>query len=263
MISLSRISAIIVRHMLVVSRDLHKWSQAFFWPLLDIVIWGFIGRWIQQDFNSGLETILLVMAPIALWQIVFRVSYDISGTLLEELWAHNLINLFTTPLKLSEWIIASMTLAALMGTIVFSICIAAVYFFFGTSLLSLGWTLLPTIFTLFFSGLSIGFATAGLLIVYGARIQSLVFMSVWLFVPLAGVYYSVTALPPILQTVAYCLPMAPAFQSVRQYVATGYFDFNLALWGCVLSVIYFVITVLFFKYMFRKSKRYGLARLVD
>ncbi len=96
MISLSRISAIIVRHMLVVSRDLHKWSQAFFWPLLDIVIWGFIGRWIQQDFNSGLETILLVMAPIALWQIVFRVSYDISGTLLEELWAHNLINLFTT-----------------------------------------------------------------------------------------------------------------------------------------------------------------------
>ncbi len=264
MISFMRISAIILRHLRVLSRDLHKASQAFYWPLLDIVIWGFTSRWIAQEWGSdGINTVLLIMAPLALWQIVFRTNYDVAGGILEELWAHNMVNLFTTPLRLSEWMVATVALAGFMASVVFVVCTVAIYAFFGVSLLSLGIPLFLSMISLFLAGLAIGFFTTGILVVYGMHIQSIVFMSVWLFAPFSAVYYSLSALPPVLQNIAWCFPMAPVMEAMRMYVITGAFQYSMYAWGTFLSVLYCMLGVFFFMKMFKKSTQYGLARLVE
>ena len=50
MVSLSDITAIVLRHTRLYWRDLNLFLGILYWPILDILIWGFLGSWIQTSF---------------------------------------------------------------------------------------------------------------------------------------------------------------------------------------------------------------------
>ncbi len=106
MLSGSSIGALVLRHIYVWRRDLNLILATLYWPLLDILIWGFLGAWIQQSgakqFHNYEVTALL---GILLWQVVARGSIITVSTFTEELWSHNVQNLFSLPLRTTEWMI--------------------------------------------------------------------------------------------------------------------------------------------------------------
>src|SRR6478752_7438699 len=128
MVSFESIWAIVMRHIRMWRRDFNYILGGFYWPILDIFIWGFLGSWIQQyhatQFHNYQEVALL---GILLWQIVGRGCNVFLTTLCEELWSNNIVNLFSLPLALSEWIIGSILFYAIIMSIVSIFCLAVIF----------------------------------------------------------------------------------------------------------------------------------------
>ena len=208
-----RIWAMVVRHLRQLPSDFNKLSSIVYWPFLDIVIFGFVGSWVDS-FTMLDTTKLILITNVVLWQIVVRADFGVSLNLLEEIWAHNISNLFSTPLTIWEWICATFIEGIIMLLGITAFCGIVVYLLYGYNIISLGFWLVPIIFLMFLSGLSIGFFTSSLLIYWGARIQTLAWMIGWIFAPVSGAYHPITVLPECLQTVA---PLVAAVLCNRKY----------------------------------------------
>lgn len=258
-----RIRAIVLRHVIQIPRDFGRLSTLLYWPIVDMFIFGFTTVWLKDMgvMSSQLETI--VLSGIILWQIVVRANLDISGSLLEEIWSHNMNNLFAAPLMITEWICAVVILASIMT--ILSACYVGLcaWFFYSFSLLSLGIVLVPTFISVLFSGIFMGFFASSFLVYYGARVQTLVYMMGYIFMPLSGISYSLDILPAFVQRIAYALPMSYTFEMVRMYVMQEVIVWQLFSRAMLLNGIYCGLSLIFFVSAFEKSRSKGLSRLVD
>ena len=79
-----RIFAIFLRYFYTIS-GMHQFVDLFFWPLIDILLWGLTMAWIQQQQTMP-HLPLLILSAVILWQIVTRADCDISVNMLQEFW---------------------------------------------------------------------------------------------------------------------------------------------------------------------------------
>ncbi len=258
-----RIKTIILRHLLQYPRDLGRLSMLFYWPLIDIVIIGFTIVWLKNmnAISENLERVTL--ASILLWQVIVRSNLDISGNLLEEIWSHNMNNFFSTPITLAEWMMAMIILSFNLSLLVFVYIGFLSWLFYSFNVLSLGWILVPIFLQLYISGMAMGFFAASVLVYFGVRVQSIVFMMGYLLMPLSAVSYELNALPTTARYIAHLLPMSYIFEFLREYILNSVFNWQLFNSALALNCIYFSASLLCFYYMFEKSREKGLARLVD
>ncbi len=257
---LYRINAVFLRHLILVPRDLNRFVELIYWPFMDIVLWGFMSFWVQKESLTA-ELPLILLTALVLWSLVYRANMEISYSLLDELWSHNMVNLFSSPLTFSEWVVAVLMLGIVKVLFVFFYSIAAIYFLYSLNVLSLGLSLIPYALLLIISGWSIGFIVTAVICFFGQKLQTLVWVTAYLFVPFSAVYYPVSSLPVWAQKISYCLPMTYIFEGMRELVATGIVNRYYLLWATILNIVFCVVSLLFFKYIFEKTKIYGLARL--
>jgi len=258
---LYRIWALIIRNFIVNFRDFGRIIDFCYWPLLDIIVWGFTSTWIEQSNNNVSQVNLILLSGIVLWHVTFRANFEVSFNLLEELWSRNIINLFSTPLKISEWITAVIMLGVTNGLLANIFGALMVWLLYKISIFSVGLILVPCILSLLFSGLAIGFFTASLLIYWGQKVQKLVWALGWFFAPFSAVFYPLEILPKWICVFARLLPMTYTFEGIRSYVTTGVIPFSYIITSILLSSLYLTFAILFFNYMLNQSKIKGLARL--
>ena len=258
-----RVWAITLRHLRHITHDFSRLTVIFYWPFEEIILWGYSGLWVQQD-QGGLSHVgLSLLIGSVLWQITVRANYDISLNLLEEIWSNNVSNLFSTPLKLSEWIGAVILLALVtLGAMILFLS-GVVWLLYACSFTQFGWALIPILVGLFLAGLSIGFFAAALLVYWGVRIEALIWSIGWIFAPFSGVYYALDVLPAWAQVVARCLPMSYIFDAIRILIEKNQFPLREVAVSLSLDCVYFALALFFFKMMFEKSRNEGLARLVS
>src|SRR5689334_13457402 len=132
-----RIEAVIVRHWYHLTQDWIRIVQLFYWPLFDILIWGYASMWLTSGTGSLVLPYSMILGGV-LWNLVVRVCFEISVNFLEEVWAHNLINLFSSPLYLTEWVCAAVLLALGMSLILGIALSGVVYLLYGLNLLLFG-----------------------------------------------------------------------------------------------------------------------------
>lgn len=261
-ISWHRIEAVIVRHCYHLSQDWIRIVQTFYWPLLDILMWGYVGIWVSGDQNSMALPYAMVIGG-SLWNLVVRGCYEISVSFLEEIWSCNLINLFSSPLLLSEWVIASVIMVLGMTIALAIFLVGVIYLAFGLNVLMFGWPLLVVSFQLLLAGLWTGFLGAVLVAIYGRRVDALVYMNGWILLPFSCVYYTVDVLPGWAQLVAKAIPMTYTFDAMRSVIMHGIaprYEISMAF---ALNIVYIVISLYLFKYFFEKSRVKGLERLIN
>lgn len=259
--SFTRMWAISVRHIYQFRRDSSRWTHVFYWPLLDIILWGFSIRWMSSDMGADQRLSLAVLAALALWQIVVRSNFDVSITLLEDIESYNVVNLFSSPLSVFEWIGGIFLFACINLVCTFCYCTLLVKLLYGVNILVLGWRLIPIVGALFITGLALGFFSAGILIYRGRRIAGFVYLLGWMFAPVSSVFYPIHVLSPILQKIAWLLPAAHIFEGLRSLVLNEYVPLHAMAIGSALAAAYFTGAVFFFHWMFTKSCTRGLARL--
>jgi ABC-2 type transport system permease protein len=260
-LSLARINAMILRHLYMVPRTLESWAESLYWPVVDLVIWGLTTRWVESSPGSVPRLALIVLTGVVFWQVVWRANYEISVNLLEEFWNQNLVNLFATPLSIWEWSISLVVLGLIKNLLTLVVGIGGVWLLYRLNIFEVGWMLLPFLFALMMSGWFMGFTASALIVYYGRRLQSLAWIIGFALAPLSAVFYPLSALPGWARRIAIALPMTHVFEGMRQILRGGPLPFA-ALWlSFGLNVLYLTLSILFFGWMFERSRSKGLGRL--
>jgi len=258
--SFKRIWAIFLRYFFYFSR-LDNLAEVFYWPTIDIFLWGITSIWIQSEQTQLPDIALMILTGLVFWQILWRGNYEITVNILQEFWNRNLVNLFSTPLKLSEWMSATMLvgIVKIVITLVFSSLL--VWLLYALNIYQVGWAIIPYIGLLTFSGWMMGYLSGGIMIYFGQRFQMLAWMTPFIFAPFSAVFYPMSALPTWGQVIAKCLPTTYVFEGMRKVLTEGTFSYKMFWMSLALNAIFLTLAISFFKMMFEKSRTKGLSRL--
>jgi ABC-2 type transport system permease protein len=259
--NLTRAYGVFLRYFYVLRKGPQQLSDLFYWPLIDILLWGLTSVWIQSQTRDVPNLPLVLMTGLIFWQITWRGSIDITVSLLQEFWHRNLINLFSTPLTLSEWILGTIFLCLSKLTVTVTLGALSVYILYALNVFTIGWAFLPFAVSLLLFGWTLGFLASALIVYWGQQLEALAWMVGFIFAPFSAVFYPLDALPQWAQSISWCLPTTYIFEGMRQILRTDSFPVSYFLLSLLLNLVYFLLSLLLFRVMFEKSRAKGLARL--
>src|ERR1041385_4541285 len=128
----------------------------FGWVAVDIVLWGFISRYLNMVSHAGFDFTPALLGAVLFWDFFTRVMQGITTAFFEEVWSRNFLNLFATPLSISEYVtglVLTSVLTSLIGLIAMLVLATLV---FGLSFVSMGLMLIPFVLVLFLFGIALG-----------------------------------------------------------------------------------------------------------
>jgi len=255
------VGAIVFRHLYNFKHSWDRLSDAFYWPAMDIFLWGFTSVYITKQSGNIPGIAVILLSGLILWQIVWRSQYEITVNLLEEMWNQNLANLFASPLRVREWLAGVFILGILKMILSLSFAVLLALFAYKANIFLLGFYLIPFMINLLITGWAVGLIVAGLIVLYGMRIQTLAWTGIFLLAPFSAVYYPVSTLPVWAQKIAMFIPTSYIFEGMREVITNGKTAPDMLLKSFLLNGLFLVLGFVLFIFMFDKSKTKGLARL--
>jgi ABC-2 type transport system permease protein len=228
--------------------------------MMDLLLWGLTISYVKSISRSPDNVVLVVVSGILLWLIVWRGQYEITVNILEELWSKNLINLFVSPLKFSEWVISLVILGIIKASasVVFATTVA--FLLYKVGLFVYGWYLIPFFLLLFMTGWWVGFIVAGLILRYGTKVEQFAWSAIYIIAPFSAIYYPLSILPGWAKTISLFIPTSYVFEGAREIVATGSLDTNKLLMSFVLNLVCLLLSILFLIRSFSKVLSRGLVK---
>ncbi len=256
-----RIYGTMLRYVFVLRHNLDRVADMFYWPILDLLLWGVTSMYFQKFVPDASWLVLSIVSGITLWLMVWRGQYELPMNLLEDIWNKNLVNMFVSPLSVKEWMIASLIMGILKGLVSFAFAGFLSFILYQVNVFSLGVFLLPFVALLLMSGWWIGFMVTALILWFGRRMQALAWTFAWVLAPFSLVYYPLSALPPIAQKISLILPTSYIFEGMREVLTTGNIDISKLVLSFILNLLYLAISLFFLKKAFQKILRQGLIKL--
>jgi ABC-2 type transport system permease protein len=179
---------------------------------------------------------------------------------LEDVWSHNFINFFASPLRIREYLGGMVLTSVATGVAGFFMMILIAGLVFGYNFFIVGLLAIPYMTILFIFGVTLGVFTSALVFRLGPSAEWLAWPIPIILSLFAGVYYPVSTLPAYLQTAAKLIPASYVFESFRSLLGEGGADtrliFNLAA-GLSLSFLYLFLAMLFFNRIYRYNLKNG------
>lgn len=253
-----RVKAVILRHTYEARRNFDRLIDTLYWPVLDIIVWGFFTIYLASDKRMPPGIVRLMLGAVILWGLFYSVQRDMAVGFIDELWSRNLVNLFSTPLSMSEYmtgLIAVNLMKAAAGMVAAGLIAWLCYAF---DIFPMVPAFLPFMLNLVLFALALGVIITGLIFRYTTRIQGLAWSFAGVLMPFSCVLYPVSALPRSLRVVALTLPTAHSFEGMRQVLNGGGFSARHFEWGLGLNVLYFALAIVFFRWIFESARSRGL-----
>lgn len=253
----TRIEALVIRHLYLYKRSVPRLMEILYWPMLDLVLWGFITMYLSEFKQNLPNFVTFLLGAMILWDILFRSQQGISISFLEEIWSRNLINLFVSPLTISEYLTANIIVSILKVFSAGILLIAGAQLLFGFNMFVMGSSLFILFFNLIIMGWAIGIVTISLILRFGEEAEVMAWGFPFIFQPISAVFYPVSVLPEYLRYVAYFVPAAHTFEGMRQVVNDGTFPLKHMIIAFVLNIIYMALSWLLFSKVFEQAKEKG------
>ena len=255
--SLTRIGAMLSRHYYLFRGSWTRIFDLMYWPLLQMVIWGFITVFLNQHSTWFAQAAGVLIGAVLLWDVLVRAQFGFTLSLLEEMWSRNLANLFVAPLRPYEFGLSLMAMGVIRSAIgVVPAALLAIPMF-HYSVFEMGLPLLAFWSMLIMLGWSIGLMIAALLFRFGLAAESYAWASIFLIQPVSGVWYPVDVLPGWLQPVAWALPSAHVFEGMRAVLVSGVFRWDLLASAFALNLVYLALAFGAFLYAFARARQRG------
>jgi ABC-2 type transport system permease protein len=89
----------------------------FAWVAIDIVLWGFITRWLNKVSASHIDFVPSLLGAVLLWDFFTRVMQGVTNAFFEDLWSRNFLNIFAAPLSIGEYL-AGLVLAGIATSLI-------------------------------------------------------------------------------------------------------------------------------------------------
>src|SRR5258708_10318657 len=221
MISHRRVTAMILRYTINMKHSFDRLSDMFFWPAMDLFIWGLTGLYFAKLTPNNSQTIIVLLTGLIFWTVIWRAQYEITTNLLSEMWDNNLVNIFASPLKVSEWILSVIIYGFIKMTLSLFFSAFIAFLLYHYPVFKYGIYTIPIVASLVMTGWAAGFFVAGLIIRYGQKIQTTAWTGAYLIAPFSALYYPVTVLPVWAQKIAIFTPSSYMFESMRQILLNG------------------------------------------
>lgn len=255
---LKRIYAIFLRQVFIFKKSASHIVGLFYWSTVDLLLWGFITIYLSRIGTSNFAFVAVILGTIILWNFLTRVQHGISVSFLEDVWTRNFINLFSSPLTLHEYILG-LVLTSIATSLISTFLMAGfAWFLFAYNIFQFGFLLLPFIAILFFLGWALGLLSVAIILRLGPSSEILAWSIPALLGPISGVFYPISALPNVIQTVAAFVPISHVFEGMRQVVLTGSFDAGRLFLAGILSLIFFLAAYWLLVRSYRRVLRLGL-----
>jgi ABC-2 type transport system permease protein len=256
----NRIAALLLRYLYLYRRSLARSMEIFFWPVMDLLVWGFVSIYFQQV--GAPRAVLFLLGGLIFWDVFYRSQQAITLSLTEEIWVRNLLNVFIAPVRIGEVVLATCLLGlirALLSTAVLGILAFVLYEF---DLMRLGAALLPYFTSLLLFGWAVGMCTMAVILRFGHAAEALIWGTPFLLQPISAAFYPVSVLPRWLQAIARLLPSTHVFEGMRATLETGRPELAPLVPALVLNVVYLALGGAFFGWMMRRVREKGyLGRL--
>lgn len=255
---LHRITAIVFRHLYLYRRSLPRIMEIFYWPFLDLIIWGFITLYLARFQTQVPGFVTFFLGALILWDVLFRSQQGITISFLEELWSRNLMNLFASPLKPSEFLAATMVMSIFKVVCVSLVMGLCAWLFYDYSILIVGLWLFPFVLNLVVTGWIIGVFTTSLIMRFGQEAEVLAWSMVFLFQPISCVFYPMDVLPTWLKPVAWANPAAHVFEGMRGVLSQAGQPLEHLGWAFGLNLLFLAAMIAWFHRTFAYCRDQGL-----
>jgi ABC-2 type transport system permease protein len=253
-----RIAAIVLRQFYLIRGSVTRTVPLFVWVAIDIVLWGFITRYLNSVTSAGFDFVPVLLGAVLLWDFFTRVMQGVTMAFFEDVWTRNFLNIFASPLTIAEYltglVFTSITTSA-VGLVVMVVLAAAV---FGLSFLSYGATLVGFVMVLFLFGIALGVAACAVVLRFGPSAEWFVWPIPGLLSPFAGVFYPIATLPRWMQAIAAILPPSHVFEGLRAVVRGGSVSPARLAVAAALAIAYLLGACWVFTRVYRQAVRTGL-----
>jgi ABC-2 type transport system permease protein len=256
--TLSRTNAIVLRHLYLVSGSPARVLPLFAWVAIDMVLWGFITKYLNAVSSAGFDFVPVFLGAVLLWDFFTRVMHGVTMAFMEDVWSRNFLNIFATPLSTSEYVgglVLSSIATSSVGLLVMLLLASTI---FGLSFLAYGIVLIPFLLVLFLFGIALGILGAAIVLRFGPASEWFIWPIPALISPFAGVFYPISTLPLWMQYICRALPPSYIFENVRAIVAGGQASIPELVVGALLAVLDVILACWIFVSVYRHSVRTGL-----
>ena len=254
----NRVAAIVLRYFYLLRGSPARVVPLFAWVAIDIVLWGFITRYLNTVSSSGFNFVPALLGAVLMWDFFTRVMQGVTMAFFEDVWARNLLNIFATPLSIPEYL-AGLVLSSIatssIGLVAMLLLATTV---FGLSFFSYGAALVPFLLVLFLFGIALGIFACGMVLRMGPAAEWFVWPIPALVSPFAGVFYPVSTLPGWMRSVSYLLPPAYVFEAMRGMLRGSRPPAGTLVVSAGIAALYVLVACWYFRTVHRHAVRTGL-----
>jgi len=256
--NLRHIRALVLRYTFLYTRSVPRVAEMFFWPVMDLLVWGFLTVYLQRLGHQAPTAITFLLGSMIFWDILYRAQQAVTISFLEDIWARNLLNIFVSPIRVSEFIAATYVVGFVKILITVAILAGLALWFYHWNLFQMGLPLIPLFANLLLMGWAVGMITTALILRWGQSAEALAWGIPFLIQPVCAVFYPLSVLPGWVQVIAHGIPATYVFEGMRQVLRGEGFPTHHLLCAFGLNVAYLIGAGMFFNYMFGVARVKGL-----
>jgi ABC-2 type transport system permease protein len=255
-----RIQALILRYTYLYARSAPRVMEIFFWPLMDLLVWGYVAIYLQRSvpLRAPANAFMFLLSAMIFWDILYRAQQGVTLSFLEDVWSRNLLNVFVAPVRVGEFVLATYIVGLVRIAITVAVLAALAYALYSFNIFSFGMSLIPFFANLLLMGWALGMVTTGLILRWGQAAEALAWGVPFLIQPVSAVFYPLDVLPRWIQPIALAIPATHIFEGMRQVLRGEGVSAGHLTAAFVLNGFYLVAAACFFRYMFDVARRKGL-----
>jgi ABC-2 type transport system permease protein len=253
-----RTFAIALRQVYLVRGSISRLLPLFVWVAVDIVLWGFITRYLNSVAAPGFNFVPVLLGAVLMWDFFTRVMQGVTMAFFEDVWSRNFLNIFASPLSIPEYLAGLVLSSIATSSIGLTVMLALSTVVFGLSLLAFGALLAAFALVLFIFGIALGIVGCAIVLRLGPSAEWFVWPIPGLVSPFAGVFYPVSTLPAWMQAVSRMLPPSYVFEGMRAIVMGGRASPSSLAVGGALAVLYLLAACTLFARVYKHAVRTGL-----
>lgn len=260
----SRVYAVFLRQLYLIKNNPPRLASIFLWLLVDVILWGFITRYLRSFGQTTFSFATVILGAIILWEFVSRIQQGIMTSFLEEIWTQNFINYFASPLRLAEYLSGLVLTSITTGVCGFIVVVIIAGVAFDYNILKMGILIVPFMGILFIFGTAMGIVVSAIIFRLGPTAEWLGWPIPLVLSVFSGVFYPVSTLPAAMRVVAKLIPASYIFESIREVLSGTLIPTDIALdltISLCLALLYLFLAYAVFIRVYRHNLENGaLAR---
>ncbi len=253
-----RVRAVVLRQFYLMRGSFSRILPVFVWIAVDMVLWGYLTRYLNAVAGARYNFVPALLGAVLLWDFLTRCVHGVTTTFLEDVWSRNFLNVFSSPLSVSEYVLGLVCSSVLTSTIGLCAMLVLASSLFGLSFAQFGLRLVPFVLVLFLFGIALGIFGCALVMRYGPAAEWFVWPIPPLVSPFAGVFYPVAVLPSWMRGISIVLPPSYVFESMRTILAGRSVSWSVLGASTLLALLYVLAAGWVFRYVHHRARETGL-----